>query len=167
MLGNLRGFVFAGEIQKYFGATDQEEAWLPSAPPPPSSPAGPQGQLTVFGQPFDPADWPSVLPDSTRGQIQVSPNFTNPKREDGRSLHQHYFYRTIINGDRQKIKRTWLSYYKKKKVISSSAFAASYSQRNVKINDRGTVKFDKYRQTSEKSQKQSRAHNAHGNLERF
>ena len=44
MLGNLRSFVFAGAILKDFGATDQEAAWPPSAPPdqeaarPPSAP---------------------------------------------------------------------------------------------------------------------------------
>ena len=33
LLGNLRSFVFAGAILKYFGAADQEAARPPSAPP--------------------------------------------------------------------------------------------------------------------------------------
>ena len=33
LLGNLRSFVFAGTILKYFRAADQEAAQLPSAPP--------------------------------------------------------------------------------------------------------------------------------------
>ena len=33
LLGNLRSFVFAGAILKYFGAVDQEAARPPSAPP--------------------------------------------------------------------------------------------------------------------------------------
>ena len=32
LLGNLRSFVFAGTILKYFRAADQEAAQLPSAP---------------------------------------------------------------------------------------------------------------------------------------
>ena len=32
LLGNLRSFVFAVATLKYFGAADQEAAWLPSAP---------------------------------------------------------------------------------------------------------------------------------------
>ena len=32
MLGNLRSFVFAGAILKYFGAAEQEAALPPSAP---------------------------------------------------------------------------------------------------------------------------------------
>ena len=33
LLGNLRSFVFAGAILKYFGAMYQEATRLPSAPP--------------------------------------------------------------------------------------------------------------------------------------
>ena len=32
LLGNLRSFVFAGAILKYFGAAEQETVLLPSAP---------------------------------------------------------------------------------------------------------------------------------------
>ena len=32
LFGNLRSFVFAGVILKYFGATDQEAAQPPSSP---------------------------------------------------------------------------------------------------------------------------------------
>ncbi|KAF3854212.1 hypothetical protein F7725_022267, partial [Dissostichus mawsoni] len=79
-------------------------------------PADLQAEQPAFGPPIDPADWPSVLPDSFRtdlvgrGPFQVDKKFTFP-REDGRSFHHHYFHRILVNGE--KIKRTWLIYSRK------------------------------------------------------
>ena len=68
--------------------------------------------------PTDPADWPAHLTDTIktefvrRGPNQVISDFIFPRRDDGRSCHHQYFSRTLVNGER--IKRSWLTYSKKK-----------------------------------------------------
>ncbi|KAI7799104.1 hypothetical protein IRJ41_018409, partial [Triplophysa rosa] len=60
-----------GAILKYFGGPVQGEPGGPSSASDqqaagPSSPTDLDALLPVFGQPIDPADWPSVLADSFR-----------------------------------------------------------------------------------------------------
>ncbi|XP_071060272.1 zinc finger MYM-type protein 1-like isoform X2 [Pseudochaenichthys georgianus] len=68
--------------------------------------------------PTDPADCPSHLTDTMRtefvrrGPYQITPDFIFPRRDDGRSCHHQYFSRTLVNGER--IKRSWVTYSKKK-----------------------------------------------------
>ncbi|XP_072768639.1 uncharacterized protein [Nerophis lumbriciformis] len=68
--------------------------------------------------PVDPAEWPSFLSDSDRteqvirGPLSIKENFSFPKRHDGPSFHDHYTYRQLVNGD--KVKRSWLTYSRKK-----------------------------------------------------
>lgn len=55
------------------------------------------------GAPIDPADWPALC-DAIRTELvsrrpyQTSPDFTFPKRDDGRSCHYNHFYRKLVNG---------------------------------------------------------------------
>lgn len=50
-----------------------------------------------------------------RGPYQTSPDFTFPKRDDGRSCHHNHFYRKLVNGE--KIKRSWLVYSRKNNTL--------------------------------------------------
>lgn len=73
---------------------------------------------SVTAAPIDPADWSPELSDGerielvSRGPYVIKSEFPFPKKQDGRSCHHHYFYRQLVNGE--KIKRTWLTYSKKK-----------------------------------------------------
>lgn len=74
----------------------------------------------IQGEPIDPADWPALCdPVRTelvcRGPYQTSPDFTFPKRDDGRSCHHNHFYRKLVNGE--KIKRSWLVYSRKNNTL--------------------------------------------------
>jgi len=91
----------------------------------------------VQAGPVDPADWPRQLTDIvrtelvSRGPYEVKTDFTFPKSEDGRSFHNHYVHRQLVNGE--KIKRTWLMYSPKRgslycfccKLFSQKAFKLS------------------------------------------
>src|SRR4029434_10221966 len=59
------------------------------------------------GEPIDPADWPALCDPvrtelACRGPYQISPDFTFPKRDDGRSCHHNHFYRKLVNGEKIK-----------------------------------------------------------------
>src|SRR4029434_2312170 len=74
----------------------------------------------IQGEPLDRADWPALCdPVRTelvcRGPYQTSPDFTFPKRDEGRSCHNNHFYRKLVNGE--KIKRSWLVYSRKKNTL--------------------------------------------------
>lgn len=75
--------------------------------------AGTSLQQSAFGPACDPADWSSVLSGSLRADIvgKIRPEFTFPRREC-RSFHHHYFYHTLVNGE--KIKWSWLTYSRKR-----------------------------------------------------
>lgn len=84
----------------------------------PPADTSPSAIPDIQGAPIDPADWPALCDAVrtelvSRGPYQTSPDFTFPKRDDGRSCHYNHFYRKLVNGE--KIKRSWLVYSRKKK----------------------------------------------------
>ncbi|XP_048008983.1 fasciculation and elongation protein zeta-2 isoform X2 [Megalobrama amblycephala] len=96
----------------------------------PPADTSPSAIPDIQGAPIDPADWPARKVRTelvSRGPYQTSPDFTFPKRDDGRSCHYNHFYRKLVNGE--KIKRSWLVYSRKK--ILCIAFAASSFHRKI------------------------------------